>query len=287
MHEPSQWLAVAAEVRVPAATVQLVELDINDAPGVVIQERQTYWLDMSLMPQPRDARLCYRGRWLSQRFEPIGRMFVLPPGEEAQVRSSSGRRQASILCHLHPESIRNGSGRALHWTDRKLLAGLNIADSNIRQVLLRLANEVKHPGFAGEALVELLTAQLAIEVGRYFEHASVTPARCALTPWRLRLIEARLTEECKAPSLSELATLCRLSIRQLTRGFRAARGCSIGEYIASVRTDHAKRLLTGDRPVKAIAYSLGFSSPAAFCFAFRRATGLTPREFRTLDACRG
>ena len=34
------------------------------------------------------------------------------------------------------------------------------------------------------------------------------------------------------PSLAELAELCALSVRQLTRGFRASRGCSLGEHIA-------------------------------------------------------
>jgi AraC family transcriptional regulator len=69
-------------------------------------------------------------------------------------------------------------------------------------------------------------------------------------------------------------------VRQLTRGFRASRGCSIGDYIASRRLDHAKQLLATGQSVKAIAYSLGFASPSSFCFAFRRATGQTPREFR-------
>src|SRR3546814_9741860 len=35
--------------------------------------------------------------------------------------------------------------------------------------------------------------------------------------------------------------------------------------------------------VKAVSYSLGFSSPSSFCYAFRRATGVTPREFRRAE----
>jgi AraC family transcriptional regulator len=69
-------------------------------------------------------------------------------------------------------------------------------------------------------------------------------------------------------------------VRQLTRGFRASRGRSIGECIARSRLDHARRLLATEQSVKAIAYSLGFASPSAFCFAFRRDTGETPRQFR-------
>jgi AraC family transcriptional regulator len=69
-------------------------------------------------------------------------------------------------------------------------------------------------------------------------------------------------------------------VRQLTRGFRANRGRSIGDHVAQCRLDNAKRLLATNESVKSIAYSLGFASPSSFCFAFRRATGETPRQFR-------
>jgi AraC family transcriptional regulator len=70
-----------------------------------------------------------------------------------------------------------------------------------------------------------------------------------------------------------------VSMGQLTRGFRASHNRSIGDVVADSRLDHAKRLLSQGQSVKAVAYTLGFSSPSAFCFAFRRATGTTPREF--------
>jgi AraC family transcriptional regulator len=50
--------------------------------------------------------------------------------------------------------------------------------------------------------------------------------------------------------------------------------------VANNRLEHAKRMLAGDQSVKAIAYSLGFSSPSSFSYAFRRVLGETPRQFR-------
>jgi AraC family transcriptional regulator len=88
----------------------------------------------------------------------------------------------------------------------------------------------------------------------------------------------------EAPTLAELAALCRLSVRQLTRGFRASRGCSVGEYVAQSQVDHARQLLARDESVKAVAHSLGFSSPSKFSSAFRRATGQTPRQFRQRES---
>jgi AraC family transcriptional regulator len=46
------------------------------------------------------------------------------------------------------------------------------------------------------------------------------------------------------------------------------------------RLEHAKRQLAGDQSVKAIAYSLGFSSPSSFSYAFRKVIGESPRQVR-------
>jgi AraC-like DNA-binding protein len=50
--------------------------------------------------------------------------------------------------------------------------------------------------------------------------------------------------------------------------------------VAERQMEHAKRLLAADESVSAIAGVLGFSSSSNFCFAFRRATGLSPGDFR-------
>jgi AraC family transcriptional regulator len=139
---------------------------------------------------------------------------------------------------------------------------------------------MRHPGFAGKVMIELICAQIAIELGRYYASIKEGPATGGLAPWRLKLIDERLREVVEAPSLAELGSLCNLSVRQLTRGFRASRGRSIGEHVAQSRFDNAKRLLTTDQSVKTIAYRLGFASPSSFSFAFRRAIGETPRQFR-------
>jgi AraC family transcriptional regulator len=275
-----EWMTVEAEVRVPLATAQLVQLHVTEPCDLVMMDRDAYWLDMCLSPRPRNTRLRYRDRWSSRRFERMGKVYFLPPAEEVQIRSDGGCDHASIFCHINPEPVREWLGSDAKWKNRQFEASLDIANSNVRGLLLRLAEELKQPGFASEVLVELISAQLAVELGRYFINFADVPAAQELAPWRLKLIDEFIRDEQRVPSLSELAGLCHLSIRQLTRGFRASRGCSIGEYMASARVEQAKRLLRGDQSIKTIAYSLGFSTPSGFCSAFRRATGMTPGEFR-------
>jgi Helix-turn-helix domain len=45
--------------------------------------------------------------------------------------------------------------------------------------------------------------------------------------------------------------------------------------------DHSKRLLAAGESIKSTAFALGFSSAPAFCYAFRRAAGMTPGVFRS------
>jgi AraC family transcriptional regulator len=271
---------VDAEIRVAAASAQLVRFDIKGPADNILRDDGTYWLDLCLTPRPDNSRACFVDRWNPNRFERIGKVFLVPPHQRMHAKSDGNSKQASVLCHLDPEKMRQWLETDLQWTDRQLASSLDIRDANVQALLMRLASELREPGFASAAMVELIVAQLAIELRRYCNAVTESSVSGGLAGWRLRLIDERLREVREAPTLSELAALCRISVRQLTRGFRASRGCSIGAYIADSRLEHARRMLGGDESVKAIAYTLGFASPSAFCFAFRRAMGQTPREYR-------
>lgn len=276
--EPS--MTVETEVCGPIMTAQLARFHVPEPADNILRREDEYWLDLCLTPRPPNARGCFREHWNPHRFERIGKVFVVPPKQLLQARSDGGAPQSSIICHIRPEAVCRWLEVDLQWTQRHLEASLDIPDVAIGNLLLRLAQELRHPGIASQALVELMAAEICIELARYC--SGVNERRCSggLASWRLRLIDERLKEVRAAPTLSELAALCNLSVRQLTRGFRASRGRSIGEHVAQSRTEHAKRLLATGQSIKAIAYSLGFTSPSSFSFAFRRATGETPREFR-------
>ena len=155
-----------------------------------------------------------------------------------------------------------------------------ITNAAIRTLLFRIAEEVRHPALASDRMIEFLSGELAIELARFCLQRVEQPVTGGLAGWRLRLIDERLSEDLTAPSLVELARLCNISVRQLTRGFRVSRGCSIGDYVEQRRMETAKRLLMAGESVKTIAFTLGFSSPSSFTFAFRRAVGSSPSQFR-------
>lgn len=276
-----KMVTVEAQLSTKLAHAQLLQVDLQEPVDGIVEDDNVYRLDMCLTPRPRNSSLCYPERWAPTRFEPVGNMFVIPPGHKMHARADRGRHR-SVVCQLSAEGQREFLRPASDWSDRALTAGLDIADGGLRGLLERMAQEIRSPGFASEVLVELLASQISIQLARYYGRIEEGKSRSGLAPWRLRLIDERLRQVREAPSLTELASLCRLSVRQLSRGFRQSRGCSLGEHVANVRLDHAKQLLLREHCVKEVAHTLGFASPSAFCYAFRRATGQSPLQFRDI-----
>jgi AraC family transcriptional regulator len=277
--EPSS-VAVQAELLMPHASVRIIRFDLEaEAFYASNALPDAYRLDLCLTPRPRGARVCFYERWGPLRYEPIGDIFLVPPNHKMNVRCERGT-QASIVCLLDREMVERWAEFPLEWTDRRLEAGLDISNAHIRSLMLRLAEEAHRPRMGSAELAGLAAGQLAIELARFCAVIEDGPATGGLAAWRLRLIDERLRDLREAVTLGDLATICNLSVRQLTRGFRTSRGCSIKEYVAHRRIEEAKRLLAGGEGVKAIAFAVGFASPSAFAFAFRSATGSTPLQFR-------
>jgi AraC family transcriptional regulator len=271
-------ITVETERATPIGVAQIVEFDWAQPIDRVSSASNALRVDLCLTPR-NNARAGFPDRWGPHRFERLGDVFLVAPGQSIRAKSESGR-QDSVICEFEPNAVSEWFDGELEWTNRRLEANLDVTSPNVRALMLRLAEEMRHPGFASEAMIELIEAQIAIELSRYCQAVNENAASGGLAPWRLRRIEERLSEQVAPPTLGELAQLCNLSVRQLTRAFRASRGCSIGDYIARSRIEHAKRLLTTDSCVKSIAHTLGFSSPSSFSYAFRCASGETPRQFR-------
>ena len=250
-------------------------------PIDIISFAPAYWLQIALLPRPGNVRGCFPNQWAPHRFEPIGEMFLLPAGQmvHAQHNGYYGD-QRSIACIFPPDAMRDWFDDEFRWTDGRLLGGFDITNPLLRSQLLTLGEEVRNPGFASDAMAEFMMGQIAIQLARHCMDIPEVKTGGGLAPWRLRRVDDRLAAAGASPTLTELAKLCDLSVRQLTRGFRASRGYSIGTYIVNSRIALAKQLLVAGRSVEDIARELGFSAVSNFYIAFRRAAGETPREYR-------
>lgn len=274
---------VDAELQGQQIKAQIVSLSLSAPTASVQFNPDAYCIDMCLTPRPAAAKGNYRDHWGPHRFEKLGDIYFVPPGEALHVRGDIVR-QAALMCELSAAAVHEQIGTRLSWSQQKLASALDIGSARIRALLLRLTDEVRHPGIASGRMIDLLSCELAIEIGRYCLDQSEKPLTGGLSGWRLRLIDERLSASFDPPPLGELAAICGLSVRQLTRGFRVSRGCSIGDYLEQRRMEHSKRLLMQGEAVKGVAFALGFRSPSSFTFAFRRAVGMSPTQFRQRQA---
>ncbi|MCX7671767.1 MAG: ATP-binding protein, partial [Anaerolineae bacterium] len=82
-------------------------------------------------------------------------------------------------------------------------------------------------------------------------------------------------------SREELAAHIGVSARHLTRCFHQEMGISPITYLGRYRVERAKRLLeAGDKTITEVAIATGFGSSSYFADAFRRETGMSPREYQ-------
>ena len=268
----------------PSCTAAVVELERDFAVSGAWYAEDVHYFDMSFIPRPSASRGCFEGVF-SERMS-YGPVFIAPAGYRLRGEGPPGCRQHGLNVFLKSQPLFPDEADLAEGLAPLLRDCLRFGDAEVRHTLKRIAAEVVRPGFASALLVEGLGLTLAAEAARALrQRMDLSGRKGGLPRWRMKLIEDRVRQGGDlgegAPSLAELALLCGLSRRQLTRAFHQETGRSIGGYIQAHIVERAKQLLgDADLPIAEVGTRLGFASPAAFAAAFRRATGQSPRSFR-------
>lgn len=240
-------------------------------------EAAVFGLSLSRVPDGSIAR--FHGEGGGPDFRPVGRMLFRPAGSEMRCRNAGGR-QRLLMCSV-PQGETNES---MLPCIAHLPPALDIREPALARTMHRIAKEALTPGFAAPALIEALIATLLVDFTRCQRTQPPRQARArgGLAPWQLRRIEEAVREtDGPPPSVSALARLVGISPRHLLRAFRTSMGSSVLSHIAQIRLDRACALLSAcSMPIKRVAGLCGFASTSAFSAAFRRKTGMTPRDFQ-------
>lgn len=87
-----------------------------------------------------------------------------------------------------------------------------------------------------------------------------------------------------ALSLPVLAKNLSVSQHHLSQALNVSMNRSFFEYIAELRIEEAKKLLSqkdaGNKTIEEISFAVGYNSKSAFNTAFKKLTGLTPAQYR-------
>jgi transcriptional regulator GlxA family with amidase domain len=91
----------------------------------------------------------------------------------------------------------------------------------------------------------------------------------------------------KPLDLAELARAASVSQRHFSRSFRRAYGETPYQYLLTRRLERARHLLrTTEMQVAEVCLAVGFTSVGSFTTTFRRHVGITPLDYRRLNADR-
>jgi AraC family transcriptional regulator len=170
--------------------------------------------------------------------------------------------------------------------ERSIRYSCGVQDELINQIGLSVLSEMMSPTAAGPMLVETSSLLLAARLAHsHLETGLIrlpTPSQHGLDDGRLRrvlaYIEEHLAEEI---TVGDLANVACLSVFHFTRAFAATMGVPPHRYVGRRRLESAKAMIaTGRASLGEIALDCQFSSQSSFTRAFRRATGMTPAEYR-------
>ncbi|MFJ5122881.1 GlxA family transcriptional regulator [Kitasatospora sp. NPDC088548] len=201
-------------------------------------------------------------------------------------RATTSRRHAAELARRHPLVEVDPEGSVVdadpYYSAAGVLGGLDlclrlitldhgnpVAVETERQIFLQL-HLPAGPADAGEAAVPAARADAA--------YRAVTRPGSGLGP-TTRWMEAHLDRPL---TLNDIADHAGLTVRSLTRRFRAETGLTPLQYLLRARIQLAQRLLErGDEPVERIAARTGLGTPANLRHHFQHHTGTSPRTYRT------
>lgn len=91
------------------------------------------------------------------------------------------------------------------------------------------------------------------------------------------IVISRMTEP---PSLNDLASEVKISLKKLKQGFKQVYGVSVYVFLLDYKMQVSKRLLSsGNYNVNEVALKVGYSTATHFINAFKRKFGTTPKKY--------
>ena len=159
-------------------------------------------------------------------------------------------------------------------------------EGRVYPLLKRLIEENRRPQPDTPEMSETLLKQLIITLTRIYRSQRPSkpvhsPAPALTRAGLMPIIEDAFFYRYRTLTLDDLARLINLSARQTQRLIKQNFGKTFSQKLAEARMAAASQyLLNTDLSVTEISDRAGFSSIEHFSAAFRRFTGLSPREYR-------
>jgi AraC family transcriptional regulator len=203
------------------------------------------------------------------------------------------RGPASLAFHpageVHTNCWQDGAARCFHMTVGATILGrlktyspipdqpVCFAPGPARWLMQHAYDEFRCADDVSALAVEGLTLELLAESAR----AGRTQVERIPPRW-LRQVRDLLHESFRQHlTLDGIAGSVGVHPAHLARVFRQLHGCTVGDYVRSLRIEYACHCLrTSDTALATIALAAGFSDQSHFSRVFKRQTGVSPAVFR-------
>jgi len=235
--------------------------------------------------EPLDDRYDQEAQWLRERYEAgatlaaacSGAILLARTGLLKGCEGTSHWGYCDCLRREYPE---------VHWQPDKALV-----TAGVGQRLVMSGSGSSWHALALFLIARFVGAREAMEVARLnlFDWDATSPLAYAAMMRTGQLADpviARCQEwaaqhyEAEAP-VAAMVRISGLPERTFQRRFAQATGLSPLDYVHTLRLEEAKQLLeSGDLPVEAIAWEVGYQDAGFFGRLFRRKVGLTPAQYR-------
>jgi AraC-like DNA-binding protein len=138
------------------------------------------------------------------------------------------------------------------------------------------------PDVVAEPVIDVAPSSTPPKPAPVYQRARLADDDAAAVEARIKsaMTERRLYQRAGL-TLSELADEVAATPHEVSQVLSTRLGRNFYTFINEHRIEHVKLgLTTSDRPVLDLAFEAGFQSKSTFNSAFRKATGMTPRELR-------
>lgn len=146
-----------------------------------------------------------------------------------------------------------------------------------------LAAQLYRESKMADEVAPLLLEALALEIVAATSRRDESLHERRIPRWLVQVrdyLHAYFAEKISFATLAELAGIHPV---YLAREFRRAYGCTMGEYVRRLRIETAcSKISTSDLPFDEIALTVGFYDQSHFSNVFKRLTGTTPSQYRTI-----
>ncbi|PWB81380.1 MAG: hypothetical protein C3F11_15430 [Methylocystaceae bacterium] len=212
-----------------------------------------------------------------------GQFHLLPAARAADVRWK-GEKQ-SLVIGFEKNFLECAVGDAFEGNAPEISSRAALCDPAIEALVACVRRETTRNNTCSRLLLEYLGASLVVRLFETYGNGARPLPRIkgGLGDRRqrrvLEFIEEHLNENL---SLAALAAEAGLSTHHFGKAFKGSLDIAPWRYVTKRRIHRAKELLLMDhQSITEIAYALGFSSHSHLSETFRRATGMTPSEFRS------